>query len=93
MQSSYFSTEKGIKIMSAEEYVRNVAKRKGWIKYYMLHRPVSIGTQPQKGFMDFINYDNKTNVNGISAWAEVYYDRLLDQEELDKYEMMKGEEL
>lgn len=32
-------------------------------------------------------------VEYISAWAEVYYDRLLDQEELDKYEMMKGEEL
>lgn len=79
--------------MSTEEYIRSAAKQKGWIKYYMLHRPVSIGTQPQKGFMDFINYDNKTNVNGISAWAEVYYDRLLDQEELDKYEMMKGEEL
>ena len=71
--------------MSTEEYIRAAAKRKRWIKYYMLHRPVSIGTQPQKGFMDFINYANKANINGISAWAEVYYDRLLDQEELDKY--------
>ena len=77
--------------MSAEEYVRNAAKRNGWIKYYMLERPVSIETQPQKGFMDFINYDNKTNVNGISAWAEVYYDCLLGKEELDEYEMVKGE--
>lgn len=77
--------------MSEEEYVRNAAKRNGWIKYYMLERPVSIGTQPQKGFMDFINYNNKTNVNGISAWAEAYYDRLLGKEELDEYEIVKGE--
>lgn len=77
--------------MSNEEYVRSAAKRNGWIKYYMLERPVNIGTQPQKGFMDFLNYDNKKNVNGVFAWAEVYYDRLLDEKELIEYEMMKGE--
>lgn len=77
--------------MSNEEYVRSVAKRNGWTKYYMLERPVSIGTQPQKGFMDFINYDSKTNMNGIFAWAEVYYDRLLDEKELTGYELVKGE--
>lgn len=77
--------------MSNEEYVRSAAKRNGWIKYYMLERPVSIGTQPQKGFMDFVNYDNKINVGTADVWAEVYYDRLLDKTELDKYEMMKGE--
>ena len=77
--------------MSNEEYVRSAAKRNGWVKYYMLERPVSIGTQPRKGFMDFINYDNKTNVNGVFAWAEVYYNRLLDEKELAEYEMAKGE--
>ena len=50
--------------MSTEEYIRSAAKRNGWVKYYMLERPVSIGTQPQKGFMDFINYDNKICLGG-----------------------------
>ena len=79
--------------MSTEEYIRSAAKRNGWVKYYMLERPVSIGTQPQKGFMDFVNYDCKTNVGKVSAWAEVYYDRLLDEKELTEYEMAKGEDL
>ena len=55
--------------MSTEEYIRSAAKRNGWVKYYMLERPVSIGTQPQNGFMDCINDFIKRNVNCISAWA------------------------
>lgn len=35
----------------------------------------------------------KANVGKVSAWAEVYYDRLLDEKELTEYEMAKGEEL
>lgn len=27
-------------------------------------RPVSIGTHPKNGMMDFINYDTETEVNG-----------------------------
>lgn len=77
--------------MGTEQYVREAAKKCGWFKYYLLERPVSIGTCPSKGMMDFINFERKTDFSGVLVWSEVYYDRLLSKEELDKYEMMKGD--
>lgn len=76
--------------MSTNDYIRNAAKKDGWKKYLMLLRPVSIGTCPRSGMMDFINYDNCTEVNGIMAWAEVYYNRELTEKELRDFEMVRG---
>lgn len=73
--------------MTNDEYVRSSAAKFGWIKYYAVLRPVSIGTQPKQGFMDFINYSEKTN----EAWAELYYNRELTVEEMAEYELVKGE--
>lgn len=76
--------------MSDIDYIRESAKKNGWIKYYTTLRPVSIGSQPKKGFMDFVNYDNRTEVNGKMVWAELYYDRELSAQELKDYELIKG---
>lgn len=59
-------------------------------KYYLTERPVSIGTQPRKGMVDFINYDEKTEINGHMVWAEIYYNRELTEQELHEYEMIRG---
>ena len=74
----------------AEKYIKEAAERKGWYKYYMLERPCSIGMQPSRGLMDFINYDEKVRAGVRSFWAEVYYDRKLTAAELEEYEMMKA---
>lgn len=76
--------------MSDIDYIREAAKKNGWIKYYTTLRPVSIGSQLKKGFMDFVNYDNRTEVNGKMVWAELYYDRELSAQELKDYELIKG---
>lgn len=80
--------------MSNTEYIRSVANKYGWIKYYLLLRPVSIGTAPKAGMMDFINYDNRREIRAsdgvIWAWAEVYYDRELTQKEMEDFEMVRG---
>ncbi len=80
--------------MSNAEYVRNAANKYGWKKYYSIMRPVSLGTAPKSGMMDFINYDDRTEIqtNGgfIRAWAEIYYDRELTEQELHDYEMVRG---
>ena len=76
--------------MSTNEYIRQAASKRKWNKYYSLLRPVSIGTHPKKGMMDFINYDTRIEVDGYMVWAEIYYDRELTQEELNNYEMVKG---
>lgn len=52
-------------------------------------RPVSIGTHPKIGMVDFINYDTRTEVNGRMVWAELYYNRELAQEELEEFEMIR----
>lgn len=54
--------------MSNTEYVRHSADKYGWKKYYSTLRPVSMGTQPKDGFMDFINYDDRTEVDGKMVW-------------------------
>jgi len=56
-------------------------------------RPVSIGTAPKSGMMDFINYDDRTEIqtdNGvIRVWAEIYYNRELTEQEMKDYEMAR----
>lgn len=75
--------------MSNTNYVRQSADKYGWIKYYALLRPVSIGTQPARGFMDFINYDERTEVDGRMVWAELYYNRELTEKEMEDYNLVK----
>lgn len=79
--------------MSDAEYIRTAANKYGWNKYYSVMRPVSIGTAPKSGMMDFINYNNKTEIqtnNGVvRAWAELYYNRELTEQEMKEYELMR----
>ena len=60
--------------------------------YYMILRPVGIGSQP-KGFLNYQNYDRRTYIPAISheAWGEITYDRKLSPEEIKAYDMMEGE--
>lgn len=80
--------------MSDTEYIRTAAIKYRWKKYYSIMRPVSIGTQPASGFMDFINYDDRTEIqtnNGIvRAWAELYYNRELTEQKIKDYELIRG---
>lgn len=76
--------------MSTNDYIRQSAQKCNWQKYYSIMRPVSIGTHPQNGMMDFINYDIRTEVNGRIVWAEIYYNRELTQKEMEEFEMMRG---
>lgn len=40
-------------------------------KYYILNRPVSIGTQPSRGLINFVNYNQRTFIGeiGREAWG------------------------
>jgi len=80
--------------MSNEQYIRSAARKYGWKKYYSIMRPVSVGAVPKSGMMDFINYDDRTEIrmnNGvIRAWAEIYYNRELTEKELRDYEIVRG---
>lgn len=76
--------------MDNTEYIRAAAEKNKWIKYYMLERPVSIGTQPKAGMMDYINYDDKTAADGRIVWAEIYYNRELTEKEMAEYEIVKA---
>ena len=67
----------GRQIMSTNDYIRQSAQKYHWCKYYSVMRSVSIGTYPKTGMMDFINYDDRTEVNGRMVWAELYYNRKL----------------
>ena len=40
--------------------------------------------------MDFINYNDRTEIDGKMVWAELYYDRELSSQELKDYELMRG---
>lgn len=75
--------------MSTNEYIRQVAQKNHWYKYYSIMRPVSIGTHPKDGMMDFINYDIKKEINGHMVWAELYYNRELTQKEMEDFEIMR----
>ena len=76
--------------ISTREYIRQSAQKYYWIKYYSVMRPVSIGTHPKNGLMDFINYDTRTEVSGRMVWAELFYNRELTQKELEDFEMARG---
>lgn len=80
--------------MSNMDYIRNASDKCGWKRYYLLERPVNIGTVPKSGMMDFINYDDKTemqtNDGVIRVWAEIYYDRELTKKEMNDYEIVRG---
>lgn len=76
--------------MSTNDYIRQAADQNQWKKYYSILRPVSIGTHPKNGMMDFINYDTRAEINGHMAWAELYYNRELTQKELEDFEMERG---
>lgn len=76
--------------MSTNDYIRQAADQNQWKKYYSILRPVSIGTHPKNGMMDFINYDTRTEVNGRMIWAELYYNRELTQKEMEDFEMERG---
>ena len=71
------------------QYVRERAKKNGWKKYYLTLRPVSIGTQPKDGFMDFVDYDDRMEVDGEMVWAELYYNRELTEKEMTDYDIVK----
>ena len=57
--------------------------------YYSLHRPVSPGTYPRDGLVDFENFDRRSMVENIGreAWAVLHYDRELTDRELRDYEL------
>lgn len=76
--------------MGTNNYIRQAAQNYHWHKYYSVMRPVSIGTHPKNGMMDFINYDTRTEVNGRMVWSELYYNRELTQKELEDFEMLRG---
>ncbi len=80
--------------MSNMEYIRSAANKYGWKRYFSIMRPVSLGTAPKQGMMDFINYDNRmeiqTTYGVIQAWAEIYYNRELTEKEMYDYEIARG---
>lgn len=77
-------------MMGVKEYIRQAAKKCGWFRYYSIYRPVSPGTYPKNGMMDFINYDTRVEIDGKMIWAELYYERRLEQKELEDYELVEG---
>lgn len=77
-------------MLDIEKNIRRAAEKYGWEKYYSVMRPVSIGTHPKNGMMDFINYDSRMEVDGCMVWAELYYNRELTQKELEEFEMVRG---
>lgn len=61
--------------MTNEDYVRQSANKYGWKKYYSTLRPVSMGTQPKDGFMDFVNYDDRDVSDEVNAKLKEMYDK------------------
>ncbi len=51
--------------MSTNDYIRHATQKYNWHKYYATMRPVSIGTHPKNGIMDFINYDTRMEVSDV----------------------------
>lgn len=76
--------------MYNEEFLEEQAKKRGWLKYYSLLRPVSIGTHPKNGMIDFVNYDYRKDMDGIRVWAILYYERELTDKELEDFEMVRA---
>ena len=71
------------------KYTRERAEKNGWKRYYSTLRPVSIGSQPINGLMDFVDYDDRTEVDGKMVWAELYYNRELTEKEMRDYDLVK----
>lgn len=61
-------------------------------KYYILNRPVSIGTQPSRGLINFVNYNQRTFIGeiGREAWGMLKYNRELTDSEVENYELKRG---
>lgn len=57
--------------------------------YYSLRRPVSIGTYPTEGMVQFENYDSRAYIAeiGQEAWGKLTYSRELTPQELASYEL------
>ena len=56
--------------------------------YYSMYRPVSIGTCPKEGMVDFHNYDRPQVIMGIGeAWGYIKYNRELTLHEVCDYEL------
>lgn len=58
--------------------------------YYSTLRPVSIGTYPKDGMVDFENFDKRRYVKEIDheAWGILHYDRKLTEEECRSYDLV-----
>ena len=58
-------------------------------KYYLIARPAMPGTLPKKGLVEIENYDSRRWIPeaNCNAWAAVWYDRELTEQELNDYEM------
>ena len=62
------------------------------MRYYSLHRPVSVGTYPKDGVVAVYNFDDKQECKniGLSAWGYIEYDRKLTDEEIKEYELFEA---
>ena len=58
--------------------------------YFSTLRPVSIGTYPKDGMVDFENYSRRLYIPAINreAWGVLYYNRELTQEEMENYDLV-----
>ena len=59
-------------------------------RYYLIHRPVMIGTVP-RGMVGYKNFNHMISVDeiGRTAWGYVEYDRELTEKEISEYELVK----
>ena len=63
-------------------------------RYYSTLRPVSIGTYPKDGMIDFVNYDKRQEKplpdgRKIMAWGEILYSRKLTEKECFSYDLIE----
>ena len=64
-------------------------------RYYSTLRPVSIGTFPKAGMIQFENYGyrREDNPSGRPAWGHLDYDRQLTMKEAFNYDLVYGGEI
>ena len=57
-------------------------------KYYVLYRPISIGTVPN-GFIEKVDYETRQRIKDTTyeAFGEVYYEKRLSSKEIYDYEL------
>ena len=63
------------------------------MKYYSIHRPISIGTYPKTHrVIEFHNFDYMQYCPEIehNAWGWIEYDGELDNKDADNYELVKA---